>query len=546
MKKIFPVATIAMIAITALGIPAKRVTRTVALSDGTSITITLTGDESNHYFRDENGKHYELSADGKYIELTVTQTNARAMRANSRVTASNNRRRANMQRHRNALTGEKRGLVILVNFKDKKMKCAQTDFNNAFNTTGYNENGSIGSVRDYFMAQSYNQLIIDFDVVGPVQLQKNMNYYGSNDSEGFDQHPAEMVIEAVKAVDNQVNFADYDWDKDGYVDQVYVIYAGYGEAQGAPAATIWPHEWDLNSAQEYNDGTGAQRLDGTIVNTYACSNELYGTSGSIIDGIGTACHEFSHCLGLPDMYDTSTSGSNYGMGYWDLMCSGSYNGDGYVPAGYSSYERMFAGWLDPIEIKEYTQVSALPALSENAEAYIIYNQANRNEYYLLENRQPMDWDSQLPAAGMLVLHVDYNEDIWHNNTVNNVSSRQRMTIIPADGERSEYNEEGDTWPQPNKTELTNTSSPAAKLYNKNSDDTMYMNIPIRNITQNSNGTIAFTAGESNTNTSIFPLNVKGSKTEIYNISGRRVQSKDMHQGIYILGNKKYGMIHNLY
>ncbi len=546
MKKLFSTAFIATIAITALAIPAKRITRTITLSDGTSVMLTLMGDENNHYYCDENGTRYELLADGQYTKLTDAQSNARTMRANDRITKSNNRRKASMQRRTNALRGEKRGLVILVNFKDKQMKCTQENFNDAFNSTGYSENGSIGSVRDYFMAQSYNQLIIDFDVVGPVQLQKNMSYYGGNDSEGYDLHPAEMVIEAVKAVDSQVDFANYDWDNDGYVDQVYVIYAGYGEAQGAPANTIWPHEWDLNSAQEYNDGTGAQTLDGTIVNTYACSNELYGASGSIINGIGTACHEFSHCLGLPDMYDTSTSGSNYGMGYWDLMCSGSYNGDGYVPAGYSSYERMFAGWLDPIEIKEYTQVSALPALSENAEAYIIYNQANRNEYYLLENRQPKDWDSQLPAAGMLVLHVDYNESIWYNNTVNNVSSRQRMTIIPADGRLSEYNEETDTWPQANKTELTNTSSPAAKLYNKNSDGTKYMNMPIRNITQNSNGTIAFTAGEPNTNTSISPLNVKSSKTEIYDISGRRVQSKDMHQGIYIHGNKKYGITHGLY
>ncbi len=533
MKRILSFAILVIVALSTSAVPAKRIKRTITLNDGSSITVALMGDESNHYYCDANGTRYEMQADGRYSVINEGMANARALRANWRATNSDNRRKANVQRRTDALKGEKRGLVILANFKDKKMARTQSEFNDAFNKTGYSENGSIGSVRDYFIAQSYNQLTIDFDVVGPIELKNKMSYYGGNDAYGNDKHPAEMVIEAVKAVNSQVNFADYDWDDDGLVDQVYVIYAGYGEAQGAAANTIWPHEWDLYSASDYGDGTGPQTLDGVIVNTYACSNELNGTGGNKMDGIGTACHEFSHCLGLPDMYDTE--GNNYGMGSWDLMCSGSYNGNGYVPAGYSSYERMAAGWLTPVEINGYTQVSALPALNDNAEAYIIYNQANKNEYYLLENRWQNEWDSELPASGMLVLHVDYDEEVWYNNTVNNVKARQRMTIIPADGICSESSEKNDTWPQQLKTYLTNTSNPAAKLYTPNSDGKKYLNMPIRNITKNNDGTISFTAGDPGTDAIVSPIIPNATDVPAYDLSGRRVQKP---HGIHIRGNKK--------
>lgn len=126
-----------------------------------------------------------------------------------------------------------------------------------------------------------------------------------------------MIIEACQLVDDKVNFKDYDWDGDGEVDQVFVIYAGYGEHAGAPSNTIWPHESSL--------GNRSIMLDGVRINTYACSSELNGNSGQVMAGIGTPCHEFSHCLGFPDLYDTDYSGA-FGMSYWDVMNSGSHSG----------------------------------------------------------------------------------------------------------------------------------------------------------------------------------------------------------------------------
>lgn len=146
-----------------------------------------------------------------------------------------------------------------------------------------------------------------------------------------------MVAEACLAADSEVNFADYDWDGDGEVDQVFVLYAGLGEAAGGDDDTVWPHMWNLSSS----DYRKSLTLDNVKVDTYACSSEMtkdYDTFGypDIVSGIGTFCHEFSHCLGYPDMYDMNYK--NFGMATWDLMDYGNYNGKGFIPSGYTAYE----------------------------------------------------------------------------------------------------------------------------------------------------------------------------------------------------------------
>ncbi len=486
-----PLLLLLLSATTALAVPAKKTTRTLILADGTHVVATLSGDENYHYWLGSDGTRYVAASDTSFVVLSDSACSALTTRAKAKASQSN-QRRVQTRSSGSSLTGEKRGIVILVEFSDKSMTYGQSDFDQAFNLQGYDYGGSVGSVRDYFLSQSYQQLTIDFDVVGPYTLSNSMSYYGRNKNNGDDNHPAEMVIEAVQAANSSVDFSNYDWDGDGYVDQVFVVYAGYSEAQGASTNTIWPHEWNLSSAKTYNDGTGPQTLDGVIVDTYACANELLGTSGSTMEGIGTACHEFSHCLGLPDTYDTS--GSNYGMGYWDVMDAGNYNGNGYVPAGFTSYERWFAGWLTPTELTSYTQIDSMRPLATTPEAYIIRNQGDTDEYYLLENRSDTLWDASLAASGLLVVHVDYDEDVWNQNTVNTTSGHERMTIVPADNVRSTATEAYDTWPQNGQTALTNSSTPAATLYNSNSDGSYYLNMPLRQITRNSDGSLSFSAG----------------------------------------------------
>ena len=521
-----------MMALAANAVPAKPgLTKTLQLTDGTSVQARLVGDEFGHFWISADGKTYvmdEATNLYKPADVESIKSNARAKRSRS-----NARRVSRLGQNKagaiGSYTGKKKGLIILVNFSNVSFKPANNNalYQRIANEKDFNYNNFVGSMYDYFYAQSEGQFELTFDVVGPLTVSKTQSYYGSNDSQNNDKHPAEMVIEALKLADSQVNYANYDWDGDGEVDQVYVVYAGKGEADSFVSTTIWPHEWQLSSAAYYGDGDGVQTMDGVKIDTYACGGELNGQSGTIA-GIGTMCHEFSHCLGYPDFYNTDYTGGQ-GMGYWDLMDGGSYNGDGYCPAGYTSYERWVAGWKEPIELFNSKSVTGMKALSDGGEAYIIYNNGNKNEYFLLENRQHEGWDSGIPGEGLLILHVDYNSSSWANNTPNDDPNHQRMTWIAADNKyqyttyqgTKYYSFEGmmnDPFPYGSVNSFNKSTTPAAKFYNKNTDGTYYMDSSVENITQNSDGTVSFNfKGISNVSTPVFSPNA-GVYTEAQNVT----------------------------
>lgn len=504
-KRLLLLATAMMMAvITTFAVPAKPgLKKKVKLKDGSVVELTMKGDEHFSYYMDAAGRFCQLK-DGELVTLTKEDV-ARKWTAQKQQRQNVNgapMRRARRIGNPGTTTGTQRGLVILLQYKDVKFQNDSVTTNNIykrfFNEEGYKDNGCAGSVRDYFIKQSYEKLTIDFDVVGPYTVANEMAYYGArytdeNGNDHNDIHPALMVREAVDAAEKDgLDFSQYDWDNNGEVNQVFVIYAGYAEAQGASAETIWPHEWVL-------DGEGvAVKYDGVWIHTYGCTAELMGDGETwgvgVMDGIGTACHEFTHCLGLPDMYDTQT-GAGFGTSYWDVMCSGSYNDDSRTPAGYTSYERWFAGWLEPVEIKEMTTITNMQPLATTPEAYILYNEGNRNEYYLLENRQLVDFDAKLYGHGLLILHVDYSKNAWENNKVNTDASHQRMTIVPADNLLSVNSLHGDPWPgTTGNTMLTNFTTPAAALYNNNTDGTKFMNKNIDCISEDEAAmTISFVA-----------------------------------------------------
>ena len=489
-----------LMSVTIWAVPAKPgVKKIVTLADGSVVELTLKGDEHFSYYTDAKGQPC-LVVDGRLQlmsrEDVSKQWSARKqerLRFVKELQANRAARRVGDATE--TTTGTHKGLVILVQYKDKSFvtKNPQQAFYDFFNAEGYNNAGMSGSVRDYFKAQSYNQLTIDFDVYGPYTLKNDMAYYGKpvKDKDGkvkdHDEHPTEMVAEAIDAAHNAgVDFSKYDWSKDGNVDQVFVVYAGYAEAQGADENTIWPHEWYLSAG-----GETSRTYNGVKIDKYGCAAELRGNgvdNPGILDGIGTACHEFSHCLGLPDMYDTSDEGTNYGTGYWDVMCSGSYNNDSCTPAGYTSYERWFSKWITPVELNSPTSVKDMQPLATKGEAYILYNDKNKNEYYMLENRQPIDFDKGLYGHGLLILHVDYDAKAWSGNKVNDEQGHERMRVIAADNEydsRSASSIAGDIWPGTSgNTMLTNFTTPAASLFNANSDGSKFLNKAIDHITEN--------------------------------------------------------------
>ena len=520
MKRQLTTILLTIIAVTAMAIPAKRgFWKTITLVDGTQVRAELRGDEHMHYMQDAQGNKYVKNQTGTYELGKVEALQAKAQKRRAMVNKSRAKRAAVRKvGGRTTYTGAKKGLIILVEYADSSFERGHDAalYKRVANEENFtNADGFVGSVADYFKAQSNGQFTLSFDVVGPVRLTKNLSYYGGNNSDGDDEHAADMIIEACQAADAQVNYADYDWDDDGEVDQVFILYCGAGAANGGGEDTIWPHEWNLSSAEYYGYGDGPITLDGVKIDTYACSAELQPDdydydmfTGEItevyswkIDGIGTICHEFSHCLGYPDMYDTRSNGENYGMYNWDLMDYGAYNGDGFCPSGYTSFEKWWAGWIEPIELNEdAVDVTAMKALAENGDVYVIYNDSRRSkgiegEYYLLENRQNVGWDKELSAEGLLILHVDYNADVWESNAVNNTESQQRCTVFHASNSEEE-GPEGDPYPYEDNNKLTNTSTPKASLYNANADGKKLMSKPVTNITQNNDGTISFKYGGS--------------------------------------------------
>ena len=517
-QRIFILNALLCLALSVWAVPAKRgVWCSLSLVDGTEVKAQLVGDEFLHYYVSEDGtKYVQDESTGLYRKMTDEVTVQRRSAVRRAQAQGRQKRMLRKAQASNAFQGTKKGLIILVQFTDSKFKSGHdlALYERIANDENYSGNNFRGSIKDYFKAQSHGQFELDFDVAGICQLQHPYAYYGKNNSQKEDVKPGEMVAEAcLWAHEHGINFSKYDWNGDGEVDQVFVLYAGHGEASYKDANTIWPHMYYL-SASDYGKPLS---LDGVTVDTYACSSELNGDGN--LDGIGTFCHEFSHCMGFPDLYDTSYAGW-FGMGDFDLMCSGSYNGDSKCPAGYSAYEKAECGWLtlkDMTNIEQETSIVGVQPMSADGDAYIIKNKGHEDEYYILENRQKTGWDSYLPASGLMITHVDYDADIWDWNMPNTsgkyedangntkTNDHQRLTIFRAGKSTDEYGDASDLYPYGSNNSLTATSSPAATLHNTNSDGSNYMHIDINNIAVKS-GKASFTLSNRNagTDTPVIP------------------------------------------
>jgi hypothetical protein len=300
-------------------------------------------------------------------------------------------------------------------------------------------------------------------------------------------------------------------------------------------------------------GVGALNLDGVKVDIYACANEL--KNNNRINGIGTFCHEFSHCMGLPDFYDIFYSGGD-GMGYFDLMCAGNYNGNGYCPVGYTAFEKMVCGWAEPIELSDQdVTVESLKPMSENGDTYIIYNDGYPNEFYMIENRQKTGWDSYYPSKGLLITHIDYDEEVWEYNCPNTIvdsemaldlgvsftNDHERMTMFHADNSSSTSSAKNDLYPYKQVDSLTATSKPAATLFHHNSLKKNTMQGAILDIRQNADNTMGFRYRATTSKaTAIREQELPSVPYMIYTLDGRPVGTdiNILPHGIYVVDGKK--------
>ena len=453
MKRIF--VLLLSIVCCALGgvwaVPAKPIVKTLIQPDGSELKVRLVGDENGHYYITLEGNVVEQDKDGWYVVGNGQQREGeRLQMPRKRVHSST------VDEQRRAPHQAERGLVILVEFSDVSFSKTRQNFDDLWNKEGYNYNGATGSARDYFRDASNGQYVPEFDVYGPYRLDSVMSYYGQNDRSGLDMHPDQMVVDAVAklAADSlvDINFADYDTDNDGYMDNLFVYYAGYGENETDIDNEIWPHAWEVY--EEYVKGQLV--YDGKQIKGYACASELQDASGVVMCGIGTFCHEFGHVLGLPDFYVTDYSSQHKTLGDWDIMDAGAYLNDGNTPPTYSAHERFYLGWLTP-EILNETGDFELEELQKSNKAYIVTSTGEHNldggnpdpaTYYLLENRQKTGWDRYLPGHGLMITKTIYNENNWYNNIPNNNRYLQGYDLIEADGKApiNDYGKGGDLFP----------------------------------------------------------------------------------------------------
>lgn len=425
-------------------VPAYRGWQQRTLADGTTVTLRQIGDEFYHHWETQDGKIAIEQADGTFVisDEQAPFGDQVIKRRKAAATAKNPR---NAKQNYGAIQPTKL-LVLLVNFSDKSMTSSH---NKAFFQNLLN--GSLPSVQDYFKTSSGGNYVPEFDVYGPYTLDNNMAYYGGNDSQGNDEHPDQMVVDAcAKAYADGCDFSQYDSNSDGKVDNIYVIYAGYGEAAGAPANTIWPHSWEIYSSNV----SGTLRYNGKTLGHYACSAELSGKSGTNSDGVGTFAHEFSHVIGLPDYYDTdygTNSDNGVTPGEWTLMDQGSYNGSGQYPPLYSIYDKYFMGWTTPKFLAKDEKKNVTMTTTWD-DAYQITGGSSRvactntNTVYYIENRQKSGYDQYLPGHGLILWKVTYNSTSWNNNNLNNTAGTLRYTIVPADGKTKNYGQATDPFP----------------------------------------------------------------------------------------------------
>jgi len=479
------VFVLVLLCLQGLAIPANRTAIQVPQPDGTLLTLRLVGDEFYHFNTTADGYTVLLNRAGAYVyaqqmgdQIIPTQVVAHdegqrtkaelALLANTKphvidkvALEQSHQQRAQRDRTPAFDFSNLRGLVILINFSDISFSMSDpaTFFYNQFNEEGYtgytDDNGNTvrctGSVRDYFSDQSNGAFKPTFDVYGPV----NSSYKSTQ----ANSYSFAIFRDAVKELKTQIDFSQYDADDNGTVDMIYFIVAGYASSFGGNnSGYLWPHKSSMSGT--YN---------GKRLGLYACSTELYGWESSpssvTIEGIGTICHEFSHVLGLPDLYDTdyTTNGQTHHPDEWDVMSGGSDFNYGRTPVGYSLYDKYSLGWANPTVIDSEGTYTLNP-INTSHEGYIIKTPVDK-EVFLLENRQKTGWDAYLPGHGMLVTRMDStNASVWTGNTVNCKTSHMYYEMLRA-GNSTEGSQSSDPFPgTAGNVMISNTTTPNLKTW----------------------------------------------------------------------------------
>jgi len=485
-------------------VPAVPSTRQIEQPDGNTFNARLWGDEKAHGWETTDGYTIIKDPDTKFWRYAQKEAGSGRMLPAGIVGAEN--AKAGLSRHlrpattsgqrssnnstarmqpgsinHTPVTGSRPIPVLMVNFSNTSTTFDATDFENMLFGTGTN------SMKDYYEEVSYGAFSVTpgtAGVTGWYTAAHTHDYYGQNNLSGYDAHAAELVYETVAAADAAIDFSEYDSDGDCYVDAVVIVHQGSGEEAWGPATDIWSHQWDLNSASWYGDGTGVYTTHDTAacgnikINDYVIQPEtLYGD----IQTVGVFTHEYGHVLGLPDLYDIDYSSS--GIGNWGLMAGGAWGAvhrPGDSPVHMSAWSKYMLGWVDPVQVSTKLTDETIGPAAAYADVYQFFpdNQTNSKEYYLIENRQRIGFDAGLPGTGLAIWHIDENMASYYNydnkyectDPGNCADSHYRVALVQADGYwdlEIGYNrgDSGDLYPgSSGNTDFSSTTDPDNLLY----------------------------------------------------------------------------------
>ena len=455
--------------------------------------------------------------------------------------------------------------VVLVNFQDVKFKINEPKkaFDQLFNSDkqadlGNGNHFNYGSVAKYFRDMSNGEFTPKFKVYGPVTVDKpETDYGGKREKDNNDENPWQLVEDALKLVEDQVTGDDIkSFCSDGKtIDCVYIVYAGLGQNDGGDGTTVWAN----------CSTTDGATLGGKEVRWYTMSGELSpvkikdkdGTTiiPVVVNGLGVICHEFSHSLGLPDMYPTAKSAylDNQEMEYWDLMDGGEYTYNGFRPTAYTAFEKEQMGW--PVDIRTLDSdlsVTMTTSTEQGGTAYKIVNPENDKEYLMLEYIQRKGWNKHLFGNGLLVYHVCLpSETLYSGTHLNNTLGYPGMAVVPADGaclssyikaNEDDYinSHKGDLFGQ-NVTELSDTNKqPNFCWYNTAKTEKLNTNKAIKNVKYD-NGVLTFDY-VNDVASGILPVwgDKQATDGRVYSINGAYLGDDitKLPHGIYIVNGQK--------
>ena len=452
------------------------------------LTLAITDDDGNLVaskliYRNEDDRDIptrrQMRKVGKHARFSAKQEEGAA---NSRMLAAEQRR---IIKPANPVVGERKFLVVMMEFPDKPFKHTQSEFYALMNEEGYTTDGNCGSVRDFYKENSFGQLDLVSDVAGIYRAKHDMAYYGNNTN----GNAQALAIEAMAAAAADYDLKDYDSDGDGFIDGLHIIFSGFGEEAGGGDDCIWAHECRT---------TGVFcTYDGVKMNAYSCSPELRGSSGTGMSYIGVVCHEIGHALGTPDFYDTNyaTGGQYGGSGKWDVMGSGSWNGNGACPAHFNPYTKIYDYKWSSVQDGNRAVCATLNAKTKGD--FIRIDTQNDGEYFLLEYRSKTSFDSYIPGHGLMVWRATDNLSRRNANTINAYHKQQfypmaanSTTDIPTSTPSTYGNTNSASTPFPGTngvTELTDETKPSMKSW-----EGVPTEYPITNIVEHTaNGYVTF-------------------------------------------------------